>query len=110
MRLMATRTAYQIINELIGGLEELRSALVVADRPSASAAAAPAARKAPAPARGRKRKQRASSPGVHARRVLQGKYLGAVRQLSKAKRAEVKQILLAKGPEAAIRAAIRLRK
>ena len=106
---MATRTAYQIINELIGGLEELRSALIVTDRPAASAAA-PAARKAAAPAPRRKRAPRASSASVHARRVLQGQYLGAVRQLSKAKRAEVKQILLAKGPEAAIRAAKRLRK
>ena len=104
---MATRTAYQIINELIGGLEELRSALIVTDRPAASAAAAP---KATAPARRRKRAPRAFSASVHARRVLQGQYLGAVRQLSKAKRAEVKQVLLAKGPEAAIRAAKRLRK
>ena len=103
---MATRTTYQIINELIGGLEELRSALAGGERPAA-AAAEPAARPAP---RGRKRTRRASSPGVHARRVLQGKYLGAVRPLSKAQRAQVKQILVSKGPEAAVRAAMRLRK
>jgi hypothetical protein len=58
----------------------------------------------------KKKARRRTSPALHAKRVLQGRYLGAVRPLSKANRARVKAVQAGQGYEAAIKLAQSLRK
>lgn len=54
--------------------------------------------------------RRAVSPAVRARRVLQGKYLAALRPLPVAARNKVKAVFARKGHAEAIKTAVRLRK
>jgi|SRR5450759_17704 hypothetical protein len=54
--------------------------------------------------------RRKTSPALHAKRVLQGRYLGAIRPLSKANRARVKAVQAKSGYDAAIKLAQRLKK
>ena len=52
-----------------------------------------------------KKARRKTSPALHAKRVLQGRYLGAIRPLSKANRAKVKAVQAKSGYDAAIKLA-----
>jgi hypothetical protein len=64
------------------------------------------AQRKPAAAQTRvKRRRKPVSAAVKAKRVLQGRYLGAIRPLTKAQRTKVKKIQAAKGHVAAIKAA-----
>jgi len=75
-------------------------------RPKRSDSAELGKRATPAPRVVRKR----VSAKVRAQRVMQGRYLGAVRPLSKENRAMVKQVQATKGYPAAITLAKKLRK
>ena len=121
-----TRNVFTILDDLGTGLSELKSALaplvsltgggpfpVRRGRPKAvkrsgrrrvgrKAASAAAPTKA-------SRSRKPVSAAVKAKRVLQGRYLGAIRPLTKAQRAKVKKVQAAKGHVAAIKAAASLR-
>ena len=116
------RTIHTILDDLNAGLHELKNVLspLMSLLGGASAAARPAARPArrrrgaakrarraapsAAPAkRGRKRSY--ASPKLKALRALQGRYMGAVRHLTAAQKAQVKKVRAESGYEAALKLA-----
>lgn len=125
-----SRNVFAIIDDLVSGLQELKGALaplssmagkspVVATataprrkrarrsrraagasraaRPKAAAVQAPAAKAKSAP-----KAQRPVSAQVRARRVMQGKYMGAIRGLSATQLAQVKKVRVEQGYEKAL--------
>ena len=56
-----------------------------------------------------KRPRKPVSAAVKAKRILQGRYLAAIRPLTKAQRAKIKKVFVKGGHKAAIRAAHRMR-
>jgi hypothetical protein len=118
------RNAFTIIDDLKQGLAELAAALTPlaalaggARRPRAKRVASVGVKRNPR-SRGQaaakkpvvRRNRKPVSAKVRAQRVMQGRYLGAVRPLSKENRAKVKQVQAAKGYPAAIALAKKLKK
>ena len=122
-----TRNVFAIIDDLGRGLSELKNALSPlasltggdgpfpirrgrsktpkrSGRRVVQRKAAPAATPTKA-----KRPRKPISAAVKAKRVLQGRYLAALRPLSKAQRAKIKNVFVKGGHKAAIRAAQRMR-
>jgi hypothetical protein len=121
------RSVFAILDEIGSSVSELKGALAPLaslmghDRPSAwqapNKARAPRRRRSKARARrtrptaAERKTRRARKPisaAQKAQRVLQGRYLGAMRKLTKAQRENVKKIRAAKGHEAAIKFAATL--
>ena len=121
-----SRSIFTILDELAGGITELRAALAPlaalsrggnapspsparprkVGRPRKPAASAPAtAPSAPMPERPAKPSRKRVSAKARAGRVLQGRYMGALRKLSKADQAEVKKARAEQGVEAALKIA-----
>jgi hypothetical protein len=120
------RSIFTILDELAGGITELKAALAPlaaltrgGDGPFPSPvhprkvgrprkpAAAPAAAAQPAstPAKSAGSPRKRVSAKARAGRVLQGRYMGALRKLSKADQAEVKKARADQGVEAALKVA-----
>lgn len=118
------RNAFTIIDDLKQGLAELAAALnplaALAGRGTPRTRRAPATKRLKRNEHGRRRtsagkptvrrNRKPVSAKVRAQRVMQGRYLGAVRPLSKENRARVKQIQATKGYPAAIALAKKLKK
>lgn len=111
------RSVFTIIDDINARLDELKTALqplsALASLGSNGHAARPGRRKGRGPgrpARSMKKARRKSSPKLRAFRALQGKYLGALRQLTAAQRAQVKKAKVAGGYEPALKLAAQLRK
>ncbi len=117
------KSAFTILDELATGISELQSALAPLASLTGGDGPFPARRGRPkrvkrsgkrgvrgkatpaaAPTK-TKRPRKPVSAAVKAKRVLQGRYLGAIRPLTKAQRAKVKKVQAAKGHVAAIREA-----
>jgi hypothetical protein len=103
------RNVFGILDDISSSVSELRDALApLASIASGSIRSPKRKRAASMPARpaGKKRARRkAVSAATKAKRILQGRYLAAIRPLTKAQRAKVRKIQAKKGHEAAIRAA-----
>lgn len=122
------RNVFSTLDDLAKGISDLRSALspllaIATGSPASGRAAQRRPRKGrghPAKsaastvrrknARVATRRQKPVSAVVKAKRILQGRYLGAIRPLSKANRAKVKVVQAKQGHEAAIRVARSLKK
>jgi len=113
-----SRTVFSILDDLAQNVTDLKASLSplmafaagpVRSRRTVPRLRAPVSR-ASSTAAPPKKARRRTSPTLHAKRVLQGRYLGAVRPLSKANRARVKAVQATKGYEAAIKLAQSLRK
>lgn len=102
------------VDSLRGQLEPLRNIVPMGPaRPGRPRARRSAARKAAArkPAkRAARRARKAISPKVKALRKLQGRYMGLVRNLSAAQKAQVKKVKLEKGYGPALKLAASLGK
>lgn len=115
------RNVFAILEDLGEGIAELKAALTPLASLSGGDGPFPVrrARKPKTVRRARRGRKpsasRASRPrkpvsaAVKAKRVLQGRYMAAIRTLSKAQRAKVKKIQAEKGHVAAIKAATSLR-
>jgi len=124
------RTINSILEDLAGGLQELKGALsplmtlvggafsaparAAAPRggrrrrraaKSAPRAAQKTAKAAPAAPAKRARKRSPASPKLKALRALQGRYMGAVRHLTAAQKAQVKKVRAESGYDAALKLA-----
>ena len=122
------RNVFTILDDLGTGLSELKNALAPlasltgGDGPFPLRRGRPKAVKSSGRRRARGKAASAAAPtkatrprksvsaAVKAKRILQGRYLAALRPLSKAQRAKVKKIQAAKGHVAAIKAATGLRR
>jgi len=114
------RDLFSILDDLSSGLDELRhllsplAAIAAGTTGVRRAATGPALRAATRTVRrkvkttGRPRKPVSSA--VRAKRILQGRYLAAIRPLGKGARARVKAVQAQKGHEAAIKLAASLKK
>lgn len=120
------RNVFAIIDDLSTGLSELKSALAPlasltegdgpfpirrgrSKTPKRSGRRAVQRKAAAATPTKGKRLRRPVSAAVKAKRVLQGRYLAALRPLSKAQRVKIKKVFHKGGHNAAIRAAYRMR-
>jgi len=111
------RNVFVIIDEIRFSLDELRSALesravVTVEGPAQNqrlrrGQSLPAS---PQPSPRAARKTRASSPKLRAFRVLQGRYLGALRPLTAQQRARVKKVKATGGYPKALKLAASLKK
>jgi|SRR5450759_5208372 hypothetical protein len=103
------RNVFGILDDISASVAELKSALApLASIASGTKHSPKRKRAASMPARpaGKKRARRkAVSAATKAKRILQGRYLAAIRPLTKAQRVKVKKIQAKKGHVAAIRAA-----
>lgn len=109
------RNVFGIIDDIHTGLAELKSALApLASLTGGGDGPFPARQHTPSKTVRPRRKSRARrkpvSAAVKAKRILQGRYLAAIRPLTKGQRAKVKKIQAKQGHEAAIRAAATLRR
>ena len=121
------RNVFAILDDLGSGLSELKSALAplaslaggdgpfpvgrrVRSRAVKRSGNRGARRKAAAVASTAKplRSRKPVSAVVKAKRILQGRYLAAIRPLSKGQRAKIKKVFVKGGHKAAIRAAHRM--
>ena len=100
---------FGILDDISASVSELKSALAplasIASGTKRSPKRKRAAPKAVQPVAKKRARRKAVSGATKAKRVLQGKYLAAIRPLTKAQRAKVKKIQAAKGHEAAIKSA-----
>jgi hypothetical protein len=107
------RNVFALLDEIGSAVSKLKGAL--APLAAFAGAARPATRRrrrtvaVPKSAPKSARRRKVVSAAVKAKRILQGKYLAAIRPLTKAQRVKVKTIQAKKGHEAAIRAASLLR-
>jgi hypothetical protein len=117
LEVVVARNLFAILDDLTANLAELKATLaplapigrtVLSEAGRSAApprpAASPQPPKKPTPSRARG----PISPKRRAAMRDQGRYMGAIRTLSKAKRAEVKKVRAAKGVDAAIALAQRL--
>ena len=110
------KSVFAIVDDLVSGLEELKAAL----KPLSALAAAPqdarsprrprATRKAARRTTTSKKVRKAPSPKIRALRTMQGKYLGALRNLTAFQRIQVKKAKAEKGYEPALKLAASLQK
>ena len=109
-----TRNVFGILDDISAGVSELKSVLsplaAIASGTKRSPKRKRAASKTALPAEKKRARRKAVSASTKAKRVLQGRYLAAIRPLTKAQRAKVKKIQAKKGHEAAISAARALRR
>ena len=110
------RGVFAIIDDLNAGLKELKtaleplSALVSLGRNGSSVQAGRPRKARGRPAGPAKKIRRKASPKLRAFRAMQGKYLGALRNLTAGQRAQVKKAKASGGYEPALKLAAQLRK
>ena len=121
-----TRNVFAIIEDLGTGLSELKNALSPlasltggdgpfpirrgrSKTPKRSGRRALQRKEAAATPTKATRRPKPVSAAVKAKRILQGRYLAAIRPLSKAQRAKIKKVFIKGGHKAAIQAAHRMR-
>jgi len=105
------RNLFAILDDLTSNLAELKAALAplaLIGGTVVSEAGKPAARRRGRAKRAVSRRAGPISPKRRAAMRVQGRYMGAIRTLSTAQRAQVKKLRAAKGAEAAIALAKKL--